>query len=124
MRMACFEQRRAILWTLFPCSPGICIRCGADVIFKPRGTELNRCGKQRRWRMKNIGGGSHSKSCPVKLIVGPRIRGQFYRESSRCCDALPWESCGCRNDSAGNAVDNVTRARSGNRMPVKAEPEP
>jgi hypothetical protein len=65
-----------ILWTLFPAWPGICIRCGADVIFKPQGTELNRWGSPRRWRMKNIGGGSHSKSCPVKHLAGPRLRGR------------------------------------------------
>lgn len=68
--------------------------------------------------MKNIFGGSHSKSCPVKHIAGPRMRGRMYREACGC-DVLPWEACGCLNDSAIGTEDNVTGASNGSLYPAK-----
>lgn len=113
--------RFPIRWSQFPGWPGVCWRCGGPVIFKPMGKALNKWGVVRRWRMKNVGGGSHSKSCPVKQVVGRRIRGPLYLEPCGGCQRAPWEVCPCSSllEFAGQTAENVPGVDNGSLYPAK-----
>lgn len=97
---------------------GYCNRCGALVIFRQRGRELcqhghPREGQPRRWRMVDLAGGKHWRTCQVLTVSAGRSSGAGYYESCAC---VPWEACQCEN-----MVRREPEALEGDRPPNQRE---